>query len=59
MKSFGRLMQKLGLFILPISMLLEVAGMLGRSGVSHMVILLVFGVSLFYAGRLLEGYARS
>ncbi len=58
MKPFGRLLQITGLALLPLSMFLELSGGLGRSfHVSQMVLMLVFGVAAFYAGRLVEGYA--
>ena len=59
MVTVGRWMQMIGLFVLPLSMLMEMTNMLGRSfGLSQMVIMLVFGVCIFGLGRLLEGYAR-
>ena len=58
MKSLGRFFQFAGLVALPAAMVLELSGGLGRSfGVSDMVIMLVFGFCMFYAGRYLEGYA--
>ena len=59
MRSIGRTLQILGLAVLPMSMVLELSGGLGRSfGVSDMVVMLVFGAGAFAAGRLIEGYAR-
>lgn len=59
MRTVGRGLQIVGLVLLPLSMLLEVTGMLGRSfGLSDMVIMLVFGVAAFWMGRMVEGYAR-
>jgi hypothetical protein len=53
------MLQMAGLVLLPLSMVLELTGSLGRSfGVSQMVIMLVFGLSIFYLGRFVEGYAR-
>ena len=58
MKTLGHLMQVVGLVALPLSMVLEITGMLGRSfGVSQMVIMLVFGFAAFSLGRIVEGYA--
>lgn len=58
MREIGRVMQLFGMIVLPLSMLLELTGSLGRSfGLSQMVIMLIFGVAVFYCGRLLEGYA--
>jgi hypothetical protein len=59
MKAIGRSLQFGGLVVLPVSMLLELSGMLGRFYVSHMVIMMVFGIAAFLLGRLLEGYARA
>jgi hypothetical protein len=53
-------MQILAMVLLPLAMLLELVGGLGRHfGVSDMVVMLVFGIGLFLTGRLLEGYARA
>ena len=60
MNSLGRFLQLFALFVLPIAMLLELSGALGRSfGLNEMLIMLVFGVIAFCLGRLLEGYART
>jgi hypothetical protein len=59
MKRLGRSLQILGLVLLPLSMLLELDGNLGRSfGVSDMVVMLLFGAGAFAVGWLVEGYAR-
>jgi len=58
MRQVGKFLQVLGLVILPTAMLLELSGMLGRRGVSEMVIMLVFGAAAFAVGRIIEGYAR-
>ena len=53
-------MQSIGLVVLPLAMVLEITGNLGRAGgLSQLLIALVFGVTAFYVGRLLEGYAGS
>jgi len=58
MKPIGRFLQYVGLFLLPLSMLLELSNALGRSfGVSQMVIMLAFGFCAFQLGRYLEGHA--
>ncbi|MCA9176445.1 MAG: hypothetical protein KDB14_18285 [Planctomycetales bacterium] len=58
MREIGRFLQLVGLVVLPLSMLLELNGSLGRSfGLSEMVLMLLFGVGAFYCGRLLEGYS--
>ena len=58
-KAIGRLLQVIGLVVLPLGMFLELTGALGRAfGLSQMVHMLVFGLCAFYLGRLIEGYAR-
>ena len=63
MRSLGKLMQVLGLILLPFSMLMELTQELrapvGISSVSAMLLLMVFGAALFGLGRLIEGFARS
>ena len=59
MRTVGRSMQIMALICLPVSMILEITGALGRSfGLSEMLIMLVFGTLLFLTGRVIEGYAR-
>jgi hypothetical protein len=58
MKWIGRFLQLVGLIMLPLSMMLELSSTLGRDFyVSDMVIMLVFGIGVFYVGRLMEGLA--
>jgi hypothetical protein len=58
MKSLGKALQLVGLVLLPVAMLLELSGALGReSGVADMLLMLVFGAAAFAVGRFLEGYA--
>ena len=58
MKSLGRFLQLVALVALPLSMVLELSGLMGRSfGLSEMLIMLGFGIAAFLLGRLLEGYA--
>ncbi len=53
-------MQLAALICLPIAMLLELTGALGRAfGLSQMLIMLVFGILIFIIGRLVEGYASA
>ena len=60
MRAFGRMLQILGLVLLPLSMAMELTGSLGRGfGVSDMVIMLIFGTAAFWVGRMVEGYAGS
>ena len=59
MKTTGRLLQQVALIALPLSMLLELTGLMGRSfGLSEMLVMLVFGIAAFFLGRMLEGYAQ-
>lgn len=57
-KSLGRLLQIGGLVLLPVAMLMELSGQLGRRGVAELLLMLLAGVVAFALGRLLEGYAR-
>jgi len=58
MASIGRFLQFGGLVLLPIAVLSEATDVLGReSGVADMLIMLGFGVAIFYIGRIFEGYA--
>lgn len=60
MRKIGRTLQILALLMLPLSMVMELDGGLGRSfGVSDMVVMLLFGVAAFSVGRVMEGYARA
>ena len=60
MRALGKFLQLLGLFALPIGMLLELSQALGRSfGLNELLLVLVFGVVAFFLGRLLEGYAKA
>lgn len=60
MRYLGKMMQVLGLVVLPLSMFLELTGLLGRSfGLSQMLIMMVFGAAAFMLGRILEGFAAA
>lgn len=60
MQILGRLLQWVGLLVLPLSMVMELTGGLGRKfGVSDMVTMLAYGIVAFALGRTLEGYGRS
>ena len=60
MKSLGRALQFFALVLLPLAMLMELSGALGRSaGVADMLKLLGFGIACFGIGRIIEGYAKS
>ena len=56
-------MQLAGFVILPLAMFMQLtSGMRAPTGtvsVSAMLLLMVFGACLFYAGRIVEGYGRS
>jgi hypothetical protein len=53
MRFLGRILQQIGLVVPLAAILLQLDGMsLGR-----MLIMAVFGICLFYLGRLIEGYA--
>lgn len=55
----GRGLQWLALILLPVAIVLELSGALGRSfGLSQLLIALVFAVLAFVLGRLLEGYGN-
>jgi hypothetical protein len=60
MRAFGKLLQVLGLALLPLSMVLDLLGGSDRYrpfGVSQMVLMLGFGIAAFFIGRILEGYS--
>ena len=57
MRALGRLLQLAALITLPVAMLLELTGALGRSfGLSQLLVALIFGIIAFLLGRMLEGY---
>jgi hypothetical protein len=59
MRVLGKTIQIVALILLPLAIVLQLSGQLARSfGVSDMLVMLVFGVGLFYVGRLFEGLAR-
>lgn len=59
MRWLGRLLQVAGLIVLPLAMALELVKDFGLPfGLKDMLLMLVFGATLFYVGRMLEGYAR-
>lgn len=60
MRTLGRNLQRFALYLLPIAMVLEISGALGRSfGLSQMLLMLLFGMAAFGLGRYLEGYSPS
>lgn len=54
----GRVLQILGLVMLPLGIVLELTGRLGRRGVAELLLIMVFGFAAFHLGRVIEGYAR-
>jgi hypothetical protein len=59
MMLVGRLLQYLGLILLPLSVVMELTHGLGRSFyLADMLKMLVLGWSAFTLGRYLEGYAK-
>ncbi|HND52675.1 MAG TPA: hypothetical protein PLV92_09775 [Pirellulaceae bacterium] len=55
MQILGRALQITALITLPLSMILELSGALGRRfGVSDMVVMLGYGIVAFLLGRALE-----
>ena len=60
MQLVGRLLQYAGLVSLPVAILMELTGMMGRAfGLSQMLLMMVFGFCAFYLGRYLEGFATA
>ena len=58
MKAFGKMLQVLALVILPVAILMELTGGLGRHfGLSDLLLALAFGMACFMLGRYVEGYA--
>jgi hypothetical protein len=56
MQQFARGLQLVALLLLPLGMILQIANSIS---VGQMLMLLVAGFSLFYIGRIVEGYVRS
>lgn len=55
MKALGKLLQLAGLVLLPISMI----GQLGNAfDLRQMLMAMMFGLALFYCGRIVEGFAK-
>jgi hypothetical protein len=55
MAGIGRLMQIGGLVLPPLSIILELQGAINAG---QMLLMLVAAVSMFWIGRILEGYSR-
>ena len=63
MRTLGKLMQVVGLVLLPLSMMMQLSsGLRAPTGagftVSTMLLMMVLGAVVFALGRLVEGYAR-
>ncbi len=54
MRVFGQLLQRVGLFIPPLAIVLQ---LLNAISLRDMLVALVAAVSAFWLGRLIEGYA--
>jgi hypothetical protein len=64
MQTLGKLLQVVGLVLLPLSMMMQLTGgVRAQTGagftVSAMLLMMLVGVLLFTGGRLIEGYSRS
>jgi hypothetical protein len=55
-KSFGRLLQVIGLTVPPLSIIMQ---LMNAIKANQMLVMLVASVCAFLLGRLIEGYARS
>ena len=59
MRAVGKLLQILGLILLPLAIVLELTKDFGLPfTLRDMLLMLVFGAAAFYLGRVMEGYAR-
>ena len=61
MRSFGKILQVLGLILLPFGMMMQLtAGVRAPTGsgfsVSAMLLIMILGATLFGLGRIIEGY---
>lgn len=58
MRGAGLFLQKFALLLLPLAVLLELSGVLGRqAGLADMLKMMVVGIIAFILGRMMEGYA--
>lgn len=62
MRAFGLLLQKVGLFLPPIAIVLQLLPGDAKGGtvitLGQMLVMLVAAVCCFFIGRILEGYAK-
>lgn len=54
MRALGRLLQFAALAMLPIAMVVQLFGGLRPA---QLLVALVFGIAIFYLGRMIEGYS--
>ena len=60
MRTLGKILQIVGLILLPLACLAQLTDGIGRSyGLSDMILWSAFGVAAFVLGRYLEGFAGS
>ena len=58
MRAFGRMLQILGLIVLPLSMFMNLTDTFNETfRILQMLIMAAFGLAAFYLGRIVEGYA--
>ena len=57
MNAIGRTLQFLALVLLPVAVIMELTGSLGRRGLSDMLVMMLFGMGIFYAGYLLQAHS--
>ena len=62
-RTLGKLLQVVGLVMLPAAMVMQLTGgvraPLGMGSVSAMLVLMVFGAAIFSLGRIVEGYGST
>jgi hypothetical protein len=56
----GKSLQVIAMTLLPISIFLEMSKTLGRNFfVADLLLMMIFGIILFFTGRMFEGYGRT
>lgn len=59
MRTLAKFMQLFGLTILPLGVMMQLSGVLGRDrGVADMLIMMLVGAASFYLGWVMEGYVK-
>ena len=56
-RSIGKMLQVVGLVMLPVAMVMQVTSQMRAHSVSVMLLMMVFGAAIFMLGRIVEGYA--